>query len=838
MRRAGFWFAITLPALAWGQTRIDLRGGWEIQAPGGERYPASVPSTVISAMVQKGVYPDPYVGMNLRSIPGTKYGIGANFANVAMPEDSPFRAGWWYRTEFRMPASAAGKSLWLNFEGINYRANIWLNDRRVAGSDAAAGMYRRFEFNVTGMAKAGATNRLAVEVFAPTPNDLGLTFVDWNPLPADKDMGLVGDVFIRVSGPVAVRDPFVTTHLEGSSAHLVVHARLVNATDKEVEGLVKALAGKIALSKTVRVPARGSMRVELPFDDPQPELWWPWAMGPQNLQPLRVTFEAGGEVSDRQDVTFGIREVTSELDAQKHRLFKVNGKKILIRGGGWTQDMLLRVDDEREDQELRYAREMNLNAIRLEGKLMNEHFYQACDRKGILVIAGWCCCSYWEQWKKWKPEDYDAAGEALRDQMRRLERHASVLTFLYGSDNSPDARAEQGYLKVMKEEQWPNPAVSSAAERETPGAGATGVKMSGPYDYVAPNYWLQDRERGGAFGFNTETSPGPAIPVVESIRQMLPREHRWPIDDFWNYHAGGGAFKNVERFTTALENRYGKAKDLDDYVRKSQVMAYEGERAMFEAYGRNKYVSTGVVQWMANNAWPSMIWHLYDFYLRPGGGYFGTKKANETMHVQYSYDDQSVVVVNSGYRAWEGRKVSATVYDLDLRERFTRDAVVDVPADSSTKVFTIPAVDGLSRTYFVRLTLDDQSSNFYWLSTQPDVSNWAKGDWNHTPIQTYADLKDLQNLPPAEVTISSRTERDGDDEVVRVQVANPSPHLAFFVHLAVRKGNGEDIRPIYWDDNYFELMPGEKREIRGAYPRKLMGGAKASVEVDGWNLKQ
>jgi len=344
MRCAGFLFAMALPALLAAQARIVLREGWEIQSPTGERYAASIPSTVISALVKKGAYPDPYFGMNLRAIPGTKYGIGMNFANVAMPEDSPFRAAWWYRTEFPLPASAAGKTVWLNFEGINYRANIWLNGQRVAGSDEAAGMYRMFEFNVTGMAKTGAANTLAVEVFPPTPNDLGLTFVDWNPMPADKDMGLVGDVFVRTSGPVAVRDPFVTTHLEGSTAHLIVHARVVNATEKVVEGKVKALAGKVALAKAVRVPAKETLRVELPFEQAHPELWWPWAMGPRNLQKLQVTFEADGAVSDRQDVTFGIREVTSEIDAQKHRLFRINGKKILIRGGGWTQDMLLRVD--------------------------------------------------------------------------------------------------------------------------------------------------------------------------------------------------------------------------------------------------------------------------------------------------------------------------------------------------------------------------------------------------------------------------------------------------------------------------------------------------------------
>jgi exo-1,4-beta-D-glucosaminidase len=229
--------------------------------------------------------------------------------------------------------------------------------------------------------------------------------------------------------------------------------------------------------------------------------------------------------------------------------------------------------------------------------------------------------------------------------------------------------------------------------------------------------------------------------------------------------------------------------------------------------------------------------------LRPGGGYFGTKKANEPLHVQYSYDDQSVVVVNSYYRAFNACKVTAKVYDLDLREKFSKVATLDVPPDSSTKVLTLPQLDDLTRTYFVKLTLEDSpakivSSNFYWLSTQPDVSKWSKGNGRYTPIQTYADLMDLENLPAAEVTLVSHTTERGNDEVVRVTVGNPTPHLAFFVHLTVRKGkDGDDVKPIYWDDNYFPLMPGETREVGAAYPRKLMGRTKVNVCVDGWNVK-
>jgi len=857
-----------LPAAAQAPAgaRIDLSGGWLIQssakvAEKGDAisaaqyqardwYPATMPATVLTALVNNKVYPDPDFGMNLRSIPGVSYGIGQNFSNSAMPPDSPFARAWWFRTAFRIPAAVKGKTLWLNFDAINYRANIWLNGRLVANSEQALGMYRMFEFNITDLAQPGDLNILAVEVFPPTQNDLTITFVDWNPMPPDKEMGLVRDVYIATSGPAAIRYPQVAAKVDTAAdmAHLTAAATLRNTLDKPLEGTLQVKIGAIALSRQVQLGPRESRRIEFTsaaapqLNIAHPKLWWPYGLGPQNLYSARFSFQTGGRVSDTRDVQFGIREIASEIDSNQHRLFKINGKNILIRGGGWSSDMLLRVSPERQEDEIRYARDMHLNTIRLEGKLENDHFFETCDRDGMLVMAGWCCCSYWERWRNWKPEDYTVAAESLRDQIRRIENHPSVLTFLYGSDNSPTPPAEAAYLKVFQEEHWPNPYVSSAAKATTEGAGPTGVKMTGPYEYVAPNYWLQDQQHGGAFGFNTETSPGPAIPEMASLADMLPKDHLWPIDEFWNFHAGGGGYRNVNVFTAALEARYGKAKGLEDYVKKSQAMAYEGERAMFEAFGRNKYTATGVIQWMLNNAWPSIIWHLYDFYLRPGGGYFGAKKACEPLHVQYSYDDASVAVVNSYYRAFSGYKATARVYNMDLTEKFAKSQNVEIAPDSAARVFDLKGIEGLSPSYFVRLTLEDAAgkpvdSNFYWLSTHPDVSDWNRSNGRYTPIQSYANLTGLQDLAPVKLRVTSRGEERGEEHVEHVLVENPGTSLAFFIHLRLLKGkDGAEVAPVIWEDNYFELMPGEKRDLSAECHRKNLASARPYIQVEGWNV--
>jgi exo-1,4-beta-D-glucosaminidase len=458
-------------------------------------------------------------------------------------------------------------------------------------------------------------------------------------------------------------------------------------------------------------------------------------------------------------------------------------------------------------------------------------------------MPGWTCCDAWEQWSNWKEEQHKIAADSLRSQIRILRNHPSVFVWLYGSDGPPPANVEKMYLGILKELQWPNPSVSSASATATTVTGESGVKMTGPYEYVPPVYWLADTKAGGAFGYNTETSPGPAIPPRESLERFIPKDHLWPIDDVWNFHSGGERFTTIDVFTDGLNRRYGTATSLDDDLRKAQAMTYDGQRAMFEAYGRNKYTATGVIQWMLNNAWPSLIWHLYDYYLVPAGGYFGAKKAMEPIHVQYSYDDNSVAVVNSTYETIKGVKVSAKLYNLDATEKGSREGTMNVAPDSSTKAFDLPKVDDLTKTYFVRLQLHDSegkllSDNFYWLSTKPDVLDWKhKKDTVYTPQAEFADLSGLNTLPQVRLDVKSVKKDQGSKAGTLVSVRNPGSSIAFMVHLRVTKGKGgEDLTPILWSDNYFSLLPGEEKEVTARYESSDLEGKAAILEVDGYNV--
>jgi len=869
---AAFFSISIFPTPSRADGDITLREGWAVQSSAkvsasGELvstsgfdsstwYKTSAPNTVFAVLVENGVYKDPYFGMNLRSVPGVSYAIGSEFANQEMPADSPYNVPWWYRTEFSVPADYKGKTVWLAFRGINYRADIWINGKKLAGSNQVVGAFRRYEFNVTSFVKPGAKNVVAVEVSAPHANELGITWVDWNPTPPDKDMGLWQEVVLSASGPVAVRHAAVETKLDLPStnkAHLTVRAELQNASTSPVKGTLQGkifgASSPIEFSQSIELKPGENRAVAIAPDSASslnvenPKLWWPYQMGEPYLHKLTLEFvPENGPASDKQTIAFGIVQTDSELTPEGYRLFKVNGKPVLVRGGGWAPDMMLRINQSRREAEFRYVKEMGLNTIRLEGKLEDESFMERADRDGILVMAGWCCCDAWEKWNKWGDENRHVSVDSLRDQILRLRAHPSILVWLNGSDNPPPPERERAYLQVEKENNWPKPVISSATEKKTEPTGASGVKMAGPYEFVSSNYWLLDTKHGGAFGFATEISPGPAVPPLEELKSMFPPDKLWPINEFWNFHSGGGEFKNIKVFTNAIEKRYGPIKDVADLAWKSQAMTYEGQRAMFEGYGRNKYKSTGVIQWMLNNAWPGLIWHLYSYDLRPAGGYFGSKKALELVHIQFSYDDRTVAIVNGKQEALKDLKVVAKLYDISLKERFSREAFSDVQADSVTKAFRVSEPEGISSTYFLSLQLFSPageliSRNFYWLSTKPDVSEFEKSEWYYTPLSQFADFAALQDLPKASVNASMSLSDAGNDTAAHITVENTGSSLAFLVRLRLLKGKaGAEVLPVFFDDNYFSLLPGEKREVTVHVRKADLGSAQPALALDGFNL--
>lgn len=821
-------------------------------------YEARVPGTVVGALAADGVYKNIFYDRNLAKIP-----------------DSLFNVPWWYRTTFKVHNQYPGQVVRLRFNGINYKVDIWLNGHQIASSDTVRGGFRRFIFGISNLINKGK-NVLAVKITRTYPGDPTLGFVDWNPIPPDHDMGIWRDVELLITGPLSIDMPLVQTKVDTATlnhAWLTISAMIQNHADYKIKGIVKGTIGKkiIFSQKVILSPNETKEIIFDPQKYPQlsidhPRLWWVHTWGKPNLYNLHLQVEDNQVISDSLHLRFGIRQISDYITSQGFRGFRLNGKKILIKGGGWTDPMLLNASPEYEKAGIDYAVQMNLNALRMEGFWgHNQNLYNLCDEKGILLMVG--LSAQWD-WKEYfgteadqyggiiTPKQQNIAAASWADEIIWLRNHPSIFLWLYGSDKAPRPSLEKRYLDILKKYDTTRTAIASAADY-TPGigiasasehvsklSGPSAVKMRGPYDYVPPDYWYIDTVNGGAFGFNTETGPGPEVPVLESLKKMIPADSLWPIGSAWLYHAARHNFHNLTLYNKAMNERLGKPLDLTDYLRKAQYLNYEGMRAMFEAFEANRFKATGIIQWMYNASWPKLWWQIYDYYLMPTGAFYGARKANELLHIAYNYGKNAVDIMNNTLQDEWDLSAEINVYDFNLKRVLQRNIqVAELPERKTRSILSLSEDLHLSKTYFLDLKLYNKnrqlvSNNFYVLSTQKDKLDEAKTTWFVTPQSQFANLKMLEQLTNIRLDVQQNFEKKDGQTFVYVKIKNPTDHLAFMVHLDLKKKqNDESVVPIFWDDNYITLLPGEERTVTGYCHTRDLDKQQPEVVIGGWNIK-
>ncbi|MBK3563412.1 exo-beta-D-glucosaminidase [Streptomyces sp. MBT62] len=810
-------------------------------------YPAGARSTVLAALIADGVYADPFHSTNQQKIP-----------------KADFQVPWWYRSDFTVTDRT--ERTYLDFSGVISAADVYVNGKRIAQAADVNGAYTHHELDVTALVRSG-TNTVAFRIRPNDPNkNLTMGWIDWLQPPPDQNMGIVRDVLVRRGGPVALRDAHVVTKLAVPSlatADLTVKAQARNDSNAPVTATVRGSIGSTAFEKAVSLAAHETKSLTFAVHLNSPKVWWPAGMGDQPLYGLDLTASVNGAPSDTAHQTFGIRDVQAPLNSDGDRQYRINGRKLLIKGGGWSPDEFLRWDRTYVEDRLKYALDLGLNTIRLEGHIEPDEFFDLADRYGILTLPGWECCDKWEgqvngdeTGEKWTAADYPVAKASMAAEAARLRDHPSVISFLIGSDFAPDAKIEKTYLDALKAADWKTPVVAAASDNSSPVSGSSGMKMTGPYDWIPPNYWYAKRE-GGATGFNSETSAGPDIPTLDTLRRMMtPAELAtlWKDPGAKQYHRSPSpVFNTLKLYDNALTGRYGPPTSLTDYVRKAQLAQYENVRAQFEAYERNatdaSKPATGVVYWMFNSGWTSLHWQLMDRYLDQGGAYFGAKKANEPLHIQYSYDNRSVVVVNNRNASASRLTARATLFNTDGTRKYDKKvAGVTVSGGGAhSTALTLPSsVAGLSTTYLVRLTLTDASGkevsrNVYWLSAEPDTLDWAHTDWYYTPTTSYADLKGLNSMAqvPVSATASTAAGADGTSTTtvtVRNSGKGKTPSLLTDVHLV--DSAGKPVLPVTWSDNEVSLWPGESRTLTVTYRTSELHGSAPRVRVSGWNTPE
>lgn len=699
----------------------------------------------------------------------------------------------------------------------------------------------------------------------------------------DRNAGIWKPVTLYITGAVKLSNALVNTDLPlpgTDPAQLTVYASLANGSPLPVRGDLKGeitRTGKptIHISQPVELSAGETREISFePSQFPQlvvhnPDLWWPYTLGKPALYNLHLKFVENGQTSDTESIRFGIRKITQHRDqdeqfptAGKGGSFylQINGKDFLIRGAAYTPDLLYRYDPKREATEISYVRDMGLNMLRWESKISSEHILELADEAGVPVMFGWMCCDQWELWKQWNAEDYKVAPESLRSQILMLRSHASAFIWANGSDGLPPKPVLDGYHHVLENLHWQNAVVDTVSSYARNAKGEPewdGIHMKGPYTWRPPSYWFAGRYVG-ARGAVAEQGNNESIPPYESLTKFIPQGKLWPPNEYWYFHAGAlrGSDKllNMRR---ALDRRYGPSFSAQEFASKAQLASYEDTRAQFEDFAANGWANHKMtIYWMLNSVWPSFYAHLYDYYLKPGGAYYGAKKGLRPVSVVFDsyaagdHTEGKVTVVNQTLAEQDGLRVRVRIYDLDGKVRLDRSANnIRVAYGEAAQALTLPRLHNMTSAYFVRCDLFDKSGkslveNVYWQSTKDDDIGGYVDDRvdDNSPLDpkrvvSWADFTALNSMPKVQLQMSGTAHgASRNDENVLITLHNPSRHIAFFERVAVTgKRDGNEILPILYSDNYVTVFPGETIHISGTYNQALKDGAPTWLKLEGYN---
>jgi exo-1,4-beta-D-glucosaminidase len=805
-------------------------------------YKTTVPSTVMAALVANKEYPDIFMGDNIDKV-----------------DTARFRTSWWYRNEFNI--DDASKNTEIVFEGINYRANVWINGIRIASADTLFGGFRIFKIDISKNVNQGK-NALAVEVFNQKQDEPSIGFVDWAPMSPDREMGLWRPVKIITSGKASLDNAFVLSKIdkkEFREADLQVSVEAINNTSGQLKAVVKGTIENISFEKKVTLrPKEKQLVVFSSKEYPQlkiikPRIWWTHELGKPELYILDLDIVSGGEVSYSMTTRFGIREVEDYINGLGHRGYMLNGVKLLIKGGGWVDGLFLNDSEEKVKAQMEYAIHANMNTIRLEGFWGNsERFYELADELGLLLMAGWSCQWEWNGYLSKPeddfmsiktPEDIKLLVNYTRDHVYWLRNHPSIFVWVMGSDKLPRPELEVKYDSLFRLIDPSRPVLKSCKEQTSTISGKTGIKMRGPYEYVSPNYWYIDTLNGGAFGFNSETGPGPQVPSIEVLKSMIPEEKLWPVNDIWNFHCGRNEFQTIERYLNAFNKRYGKQSNPVDFTFKSQASNLEAMRAMFEAFAINRSKTTGIIQWMFNSAWPKLIWQLWDYNLMPNGAFYGARIGARQVNIAYNYGDNSVWITNLKTTALSDLTAEFKIYNFDGTLVEEKKVNAQAKPDGSEKIFSLPESKPYSNVYFLDLKLYDKqdsliAGNFYWLSRKEDIPDFKNTEWFYTPLSGYADFTDLDKLPVVKIDVEDSIIDKNNEYEITVKLHNPNNRIVFLIELnVIGDKSGKSIVPILWDDNYVSLTPDETKVVTGRFSYSALNEEKPVLRYKGWNIK-
>jgi hypothetical protein len=810
--------SLNLARGAWHLQRASLvqAGGVQISQPGFSDAGwmiATVPSTVLTSYLNDGAIPNPDYGDN-------QYAIS----------DSFFCADFWYRDTFIAPPVQSHHHLWLNFDGVNWKAEVYLNGQPVGRID---GGFARGRFDVTSLVHPSAQNALAVRIIANanpggTKDKAGRTVNggalgrdnptfhasagwDWISTIRGRDDGIWNNVTLTTTGPVMIDNPVVTTTLplpDTSQADLIVETTLHNQEPQSVSGTLHVSFGDVNVEAIVNLIPNGTSTVRL---DPStnaalhlvhPKLWWPNGYGDPNLYPVKIDYTIGTEVSDTASFQAGVRQFTYSEDSGTLKMW-INGRRFIARGGNWGfSESMLRYRQREYDTAMRFHRDLHFNMIRnWVGMTGDEAFYDAADRYGIVIWQDFWLANPWDG------PDPDTNSLFLAnawDYLLRIRNHASLGLFCGRNEGFPPKEIDDGLRNLVVMFRPGSHYISSSADGPVSGHG--------PYRVEPLRYYFEH----APVKFHSEIG-SPNVPEMDTLHRTMPDAALWPQGYQWPLHDYfiRSMVPEMHFPPSEIDSDFGGATNIADWDSLIQFVDYNAYRGMYEGQNKNRY---GLLIWMSHPAWPSLLWETYDYFFDTDAGYFGAKKGAEPLHIQWNAANDAVEVVNDSAGNQTGLTAHAEVLNIDGSVRWEKTATLDSAEDSNVSPFAMQFPEGLSKTHFIRLTLskDGQpvSSNFYLRGL------------------TENDYTGIRALPPPKLELKSKIRRDGDAWQLTAEVHNTGTTPALMVRIkAVRDKTGDPIQPALYDDNYIALMPGESRilhvsllnaDTRGEKPRLVL----------------
>jgi len=837
----------------WQCTRASLipKGGEEISQPGFALtgfVPAVVPGTVLTSQLYNKLIPDPFYGMNNQQIPDI-YKTGRDYYT------------YWFVKDIVEKYPAKDEHVWLQFRGVNYSCNVFLNGHKL-NDEPDKGMFLRQSYDITPYLSKDGHNRLAVIVYPPDPvgnpnggqggdgtiaHSITNQYVagwDWIQPIADRNTGIWDKVFIKKTKQVTVENTHIITYVPGrrqpdgvqAAARIKVSTELENTSDTAtLSGVLQyELEGK-KVSVKVRLEPQAVQVVDFPeLTIDSPRLWWPNGYGPQNMYSIKVKFLVNGKtLSDEEQVSFGIREIKTVWNKKTNsREIRVNGQKIFIKGGNRIlSDELLRFSKDRYDAELRFHRDMNLNLIRVWGGGITERpeFYDACDKYGLLVMQDfWVsgdCNGRWDDPLKLEdtntrrlyPDDHRLFVESLEDQVKMLRNHPSLALWCGGNEIRP----VKDVLDALRDTLLPELDGTRYLFEFSNDDSMSLNGGDGPYTIQSVNYFWEHR----SFPFNSEEG-SIGVGDNESLERFIPEgnrvapfydavTHKWIADSVWQYHKYSSYDSSVEV--------YGHPADMADFAKKAQLVNYDQYRALIEGASAHMWDwYTGTIIWKTQNPWTAMVGQMYDVYLDPNACLYGLQEGSKPLHIMYDPIHKSVMVVNNAFKI-QRLKIVAKSCDIKGHERLLDTEYVTTPQTAAKTYHHFGrALDslGIKEGSFLSLSLYDSASNdlidenLYWL---PDA---------------HGNYTGLQHMPKAQIRASDMQVGGGSASVT---ISNPAGGpVAFFIRLSlVDPKTKKRILPVFYDNNYISVLPGEQKTVKMEYTPQQ---TEPQISIEGWNV--